>query len=92
VQIVEKRGGVRRILELVGSAHSDFELAVLIRDARERLHAGQQALDLDLDSVLGTAAGEPARAASSFRSARRCGLPKPFDVDLDTSEFDLPRA
>lgn len=53
VQIVEKRGGVRRIVEHVGSAHDAVELAVLVQVAHERLHAGQQVLDLDLDAVKG---------------------------------------
>ena len=46
VQIVEKRHGVRRIVAHVGSAHDDVELAVLMASARDRIHAGQQALDL----------------------------------------------
>ena len=46
VQIVEKRHGVRRIVAHVGSAHDDAELAVLMASARDRIHAGQQALDL----------------------------------------------
>lgn len=46
VQIVEKRGGVRRILAHLGSAHDELELAVLMQAARERLLAGQLALDL----------------------------------------------
>jgi hypothetical protein len=33
VQIVQKRGGVRRIVEHVGSAHTDAELAVLMQTA-----------------------------------------------------------
>ena len=49
VQIVEKRSGVRRIVEHVGSAHDEVELAVLVHVARERLHAGQQVLDLGLE-------------------------------------------
>ena len=51
VQIVEKRRGVRRIVEHVGSAHDEVELAVLVQVARARLHAGQQVLDLGLDAV-----------------------------------------
>ncbi len=54
VQIVEKRSGVRRIVEHVGSAHDAVELAVLVQVARERLHAGQQVVDLDLDAVKGS--------------------------------------
>ena len=50
VQIVEKRGGVRRILAHLGSAHDELELAVLMAAARERLQAGQLALDLGVDT------------------------------------------
>jgi hypothetical protein len=59
VQIVEKRSGVRRIVEHVGSARDEFELAVLVQVARERLHAGQQVLDLGLEfaAASGAAAG-----------------------------------
>jgi hypothetical protein len=42
VQIVGKRSGVRRIVEHVGSAHDEAELAVLVQVARERLHATQR--------------------------------------------------
>jgi len=61
VQIVEKRSGVRRIVEHVGSTHGEVELAVLVQVAQERLHAGQQVLDLGLDAVTDPAA--PAGAA-----------------------------
>jgi hypothetical protein len=57
VQIVEKRSGVRRILEHVGSAHDEAELAVLVQVARERLHAGQQVLDLEVVPAAGATAG-----------------------------------
>lgn len=48
VQIVEKRGGVRRIVEHIGSAHNELELAVLMQSARDALNAGQDELDLGL--------------------------------------------
>ena len=41
VQIVEKRNGRRRIVEHIGSAHDDTELAVLISAAQQRLHGHQ---------------------------------------------------
>jgi hypothetical protein len=50
VQIVEKRSGVRRVLAHLGSAHDELELAVLMAAARERLLAGQLALDLGVDT------------------------------------------
>lgn len=49
VQIAEKRDGVRRILEHVGSAHTEAELAILMAVARERLDPGQGEFDLGLD-------------------------------------------
>ncbi len=56
MQIVEKRGGVRRIVAHIGSAHGDAELALLMQAARERLHAGQGELDLGLEPGQSTAA------------------------------------
>jgi hypothetical protein len=47
---VVQRSGVRRIVEPVGSAHDEFELSVLVQVAHERLHAGQQVLDLGPDA------------------------------------------
>jgi hypothetical protein len=51
VQIAEKRHGVRRILEHLGSAHTEADLAVLMQVAREKLNAGQQALDLEISGT-----------------------------------------
>jgi hypothetical protein len=36
-------------IDHIGSAHDDAQLALLLHTARERRHAGQQALELDLD-------------------------------------------
>ena len=49
VQIVAKEHGVRRIVEHLGSAHDEAELAVLVRAGRDRITAlsGQAALDLE---------------------------------------------
>jgi len=38
VQSVEKRHGQRRIVEHLGSAHSESELALLVHVAKERIH------------------------------------------------------
>lgn len=57
VQVVAKEGRRNRVLEHLGSAHSEAELAALMHLVRERLHAGQQALDLDLTSEAAPAAG-----------------------------------
>ena len=50
VQLVEKVRGQRRILEHIGSAHTDGELAALIAVARGKISEGQQSLDLGLKS------------------------------------------
>ena len=64
VQIVEKRSGVRRIVEHLGSAHDDLELALLWQAARDRLAAGQDELDLGLAGA--SVGGAPvARVVSS---------------------------
>lgn len=46
VQIVEKHHGVRTIVEHLGSAHDEAELAALLRIGQDKLHAAQPALDL----------------------------------------------
>lgn len=47
VQIVEKRHGRRTILEHLGSAHTEAELAALLQIGREKLHENQPALEFD---------------------------------------------
>lgn len=46
VQIVEKRHGIRTILEHLGSAHDEAELAALLRVGQDKLHANQPTLEL----------------------------------------------
>ena len=64
VQVVAKDHGVRRIVEHLGSAHDEAELAALMRLGRRRLLAGQQVLDLgealndDADEVGGQGPGD----------------------------------
>ena len=51
VQIVHKRGRDVVGIDHIGSAHDDAALALLLHAARERRHAGQQALELNLDTA-----------------------------------------
>ncbi len=46
VQIAERVAGRDRVLEHLGSAHTDAELSALLAAARDRLHPGQGELDL----------------------------------------------
>ena len=66
VQIVEKRSGVRRIVEHVGSAHDELGLALLMQQAREKLATGQDELDLGLAPA--PVAGTPAARVVSSSS------------------------
>ena len=50
VQIVIKRHGRVRVLEHLGSAHNETELAALMETGRKKLHEGQLELDLGLDT------------------------------------------
>ncbi|MGL5866465.1 MAG: IS1634 family transposase, partial [Dermatophilaceae bacterium] len=60
VQLVAKRRGRRWVLEHVGSAHDEVELAVLVAAAQGRLEQLQPALDLGIEV--------PARAAQMVPS------------------------
>lgn len=53
VQIAERVAGRDRVLEHLGSAHTDAELAALVATARSRLHPGQGELDLSGGRVAG---------------------------------------
>lgn len=66
VQLAERRAGRNVIVEHIGTAHDDAELAVLMKAAQERLHPGQDTLDLGLADVLGA----PAQAAGVITSKR----------------------
>lgn len=69
IQIAERRAGRDVVLEHVGTARTDAELAVLMAVARRRLHEGQEVLDLGLGGV--EDGGVPARPGviTSKRSA-----------------------
>ena len=51
VQIAERVAGRDRVLEHLGSAHTDADLAALLETARDRLHPGQAELDLSAGRV-----------------------------------------
>ena len=85
VQVVTKAHGVIVELEHVGSAHTDADLALLLRAARERLQPGQGELDFgplqearvktgDVADWTRPPAGELPLAATAG-PAERCGRP-----------------
>lgn len=69
VQIAERRARRDVVLETIGTAHDDAELALLMDVARERVRPGQQALDLGLEEAPGEAGRSPGVITS-----KRCAL------------------
>ena len=51
VQIAERVAGRDKVLEHLGSAHSDADLTALLATARDRLHPGQGEFDLTAGRV-----------------------------------------
>lgn len=67
VQIAHKHRGVRRIVEHIGSAHDDAQLAALVQVAKDKIQAGQQSFDLDALSPSAQVTVAPTVAGSSSR-------------------------
>jgi Transposase DDE domain len=59
VQIVHKRGRTVLGVDHIGSAHDAEQLALLLETAKRRLHAGQQALEIDLSPPQPSDPGTP---------------------------------
>lgn len=89
MQIAAKQGRRDKVLEHLGSAHTDSELAALLETARTKLLAGQQELDLGTTSAAPTIIGKRSRWLIEVIAAgwRRLG----FDV-VDNDAFFQPVA
>ena len=91
VQIARKHRGVRTIVEHIGSAHDDAQLAALVQTAKERITAGQLAFDLDAltptapTGVAPTVVGSRSRVLWELLETtyRRIG----FDTAVDDDTF-----
>ena len=91
VQIVEKRHGVRTIVEHLGSAHDEAELAALLRIGHDKLHAAQPALDLPTEGGVrpGVAVIESKRSQLLIDVVRGSWERLGFDVVDDQAFFQL---
>ena len=91
VQIAVKDGRRDKVIEHLGSAHSDAELAALMQIGRAKLHAGQDELDLGLDPETDPqAAVIEARASRLLIGAvRDAYLRLGFEVVGDEAFFQL---
>ena len=91
VQIVEKRHGVRTIVEHLGSAHDEAELAVLMRIGHDKLHANQPMLELPTQRGVrpGVAIIEGKRSQLLLDVIRDAWERLGFDVVDDEAFFQL---
>ena len=67
VQIAHTRRGVQSIVEHIGSAHDDAQLAALVQVAKDRIDAGQLAFDLDALTPGSPVTAAPTVVGSSSR-------------------------
>lgn len=68
VQVASKTRGVRTIVEHLGSAHDEGELALLVAIARKRITELRGQGEFDLDALLPTPAATTAPQVASTRS------------------------
>jgi hypothetical protein len=90
VQIAERVGGRDKVIEHLGSAHTDAELAVLLETGRRKMHEGQGELDLvvgERDPREAIVRGQVSRVLIEVVEGawRRLG----FDVVGDAAFFQL---
>jgi hypothetical protein len=69
IQIAERRAGRDVVIEHLGTARTDAELAVLMAQARRRLHEGQEVLDFDVGGLEDAGVPERPGLITSKRSA-----------------------
>jgi hypothetical protein len=90
VQIAERAGGRDKVIEHLGSAHTDAEIAVLMETGRRKMHEDQGELDLavgERDSRDAIVRGQVSRVPVEVIEGawRRLG----FDVVGDAAFFQL---
>ncbi|HVL83204.1 MAG TPA: hypothetical protein VM367_02775 [Pseudonocardia sp.] len=76
MQIVHKRG--RRVVGIdhIGYAHDEDRLALLLETAKQRLHADQQVLELDVTPPRPADPGSPVVDGSASRSSAARIMPR----------------
>ena len=91
MQIVEKRHGIRTILEHLGSAHDEAELAALMQAGREKMQANQPMLDITVDGGVrpGVAVVDAKRSQLLVDVVRDSWQRLGFDVVDDEAFFQL---
>lgn len=80
------------VLEHLGSAHAEAELVALMRAGRDRIHAGQEALDLDHSQDPRSAVVQAKRSRVLLEKLRSAWTTLGFDAVEDEAFFQLVAA
>lgn len=92
VQLAERKAGRDRVLEHLGSAHTDAELAALMHLGRERLYPGQGMLDVPVgprEAVPGSAVVTGSSSRLLIEVVTRAWQELGFGVVMDEAFFQL---
>lgn len=92
MQLAERKAGRDRVLEHLGSAHTDAELAALMHLGRERLYPGQGMLDVPVgprEAVPGSAVVTGSSSRLLIEVVTRAWQELGFGVVMDEAFFQL---
>ena len=92
VQVVVKQGRRNKVLEHLGSAHTDAELAALMKVGRDKLNAGQEVLNLGLDQDPQAAVVQSKRSRLLVDVIQSAWRQLGFDVIEDEAFFQVVAA
>ena len=89
VQIAERKNRRDVVLEHLGSAHTEAELAALMSAGRDKINAGQEVLDLGLSQDPQSAVVHSKRSRQLLETLRSAWTDLGFGVIADEAFFQL---
>lgn len=92
MQIAERKNRRDVVLEHLGSAHTEAELAALMSIGRDKIHAGQEVLDLGLSQDPQSAVVHSKRSRLLLEALQSAWTELGFDVVRDEAFFQLVAA
>ena len=92
VQVVAKEGRRNKVLEHLGSAHTEAELAALMKAGRDTINAGQETLDLGLEQDPQAAVVQSSRSRLLLEVLQSAWSRLGFDAIDDEAFFQLVAA
>lgn len=91
-QIAERRNRRDVVLEHLGSTHTEVKLAALMKAGRDKINAGQEALDLGLERDPQSAVVHSKRSRQLLETLGSAWTALGFDVIEDEAFFQLVAA